>query len=95
MPLKKLSFVSTSLFDTKRHLLYTVIVRIIPSKGDLVSDPEALKVRLAKLQETYEAIREAMLGEDWEMQLEFRNLMDKVADEIRNTIKAIRNETLV
>ena len=60
-----------------------------------MNDNVDLKSRLSKLQATCERIREAMLGEDWETQLELRNLLTKVEQEIRVTVSELQRAALV
>jgi hypothetical protein len=45
-----------------------------------------LDVRLQKLQKQYEKIRQSMLGQDWETQMELRQLLEAVETEIKKLV---------
>lgn len=45
-----------------------------------------LDVRLQRLQKQYEKIRQSMLGQDWETQMELRQLLEAVETEIKKLV---------
>lgn len=56
-----------------------------------MSDVNDLNSRLQKLVSMCENIKVAMLGADWESQMEFRALLARTKEEIQSTRKMLNN----